>query len=234
MPSTSAESPRPRSSAGVCGIEPGRAMPHHPGDLRECLLRDGQRLGQDRDLPQARRHEIHVPLVVDDVFGHVAVGFFDAALGELAGVAVILMPGTAGQAAGMRDRGGARTGTTRSPTSKRSTAEPVARSRPATHGRSPGSHPRAAGVPYSKEQISLSVPQMPTSSMRSSDLVGLGEPGLLLLDDLDLRDPGKTETAFMFSPVMPGISHCRHPLGHSLTLRYLMTASARNGLRLCG
>ena len=28
------------------GIEPRRPLPHHPGDLRECLLRDGQRLAR--------------------------------------------------------------------------------------------------------------------------------------------------------------------------------------------
>jgi hypothetical protein len=75
MPSTSAESPRPRSWLGVCGSSQGRAILHHPEDLLERLLRDGQRLGQHRDLPQVGRHDVHVPLVVDDVFGHVAVGF---------------------------------------------------------------------------------------------------------------------------------------------------------------
>ena len=37
--------------AGSPRIEPRRALPHHPGNLRECLFRDGQGLGQDRDLP---------------------------------------------------------------------------------------------------------------------------------------------------------------------------------------
>ncbi|MFY9929058.1 MAG: hypothetical protein WAK82_13710 [Streptosporangiaceae bacterium] len=77
-------------------------MLHRPEDLGERLLRDGKRLGQHRDLAQAGRHKVHVALMIDDVLGHVAVGFLDAALGELAGVAVILVPGTAGQAAAIR------------------------------------------------------------------------------------------------------------------------------------
>src|SRR6185437_17114708 len=84
--------------------EPRRALPHHPGDLRECLLRNGQWLGEDREVPQARRHERQVTLAVHDVLGHVAVRLFDAAFCEVAGVAVVLMPGPAGQAAGMRTR----------------------------------------------------------------------------------------------------------------------------------
>jgi len=85
-------------------IQPRRALPHHPGDLRECLLRDGQGLGEDRELPQAWRHQIQVPLLVHDVLGHVAVRLFDAAFGEVAGVAEVLMPRPAGQAAGMGTR----------------------------------------------------------------------------------------------------------------------------------
>jgi len=42
--------------------------------------------------------------MVDDVFGHVAVGFLDAALAEVPGIAVVLVPGTASQAARMRAR----------------------------------------------------------------------------------------------------------------------------------
>lgn len=42
--------------------------------------------------------------MVHDILGHVAVRLFDAAFGEVTGVAVILMPGPAGQAAGMGTR----------------------------------------------------------------------------------------------------------------------------------
>src|SRR5262249_59476752 len=85
-------------------VEPRRAVLHHPGDLAEGLLGDGQRLGQHGDLPQIRRHETYVPLLVDGILGHVAMRFLDAAFGEVAGVAVVLVPGPAGQAAGMNTR----------------------------------------------------------------------------------------------------------------------------------
>jgi len=89
----------PRSSAGVCGSSHGGRL--HPEDLTERLLRYRQRLGQHGDVLQIRRHEIQVPLLIDDVFSHVAVCFLDAAFPEFAGVAVVLVPGSARPAAGM-------------------------------------------------------------------------------------------------------------------------------------
>ncbi len=143
MPSTSAESPPPRSWRGVSRVEPRRAVLHHPEDLRERLLRDRQRLGQHRDLTQIGRHEVHVSLVVDDVLGHVAVGFLDAALGELAGVAVVLVAGTAGPAPGVGARAAHRWHHQISHSEALDGRADLRRPRPATRGRSPGGHPRA-------------------------------------------------------------------------------------------
>src|SRR5512132_2852059 len=101
MPSTSAVSSLPRSSAGVWGASHGWALLHHPEDLAKSLLRDGQRFGQDGDVPHIRRYESHVLLLIYDKFGQVAVCFFDAAFSEVAGIAVVLMFGSARPAAGM-------------------------------------------------------------------------------------------------------------------------------------
>src|SRR5215469_6656998 len=81
----------------------------------------------------------------------------------------------------------------------RSTADPVATtsasaSWPITRWSSPG-----GGVPYSNVQISQSVPQMPTSRIRSRTWSGEEITGSFCSITLTWRDPGNTETAFMFS-----------------------------------
>src|SRR5882724_11537118 len=75
----------------------------HPGqalldecELDESFLGDRQRLYQHADLAQLRWNHVHVPLVIDDEFGHEAVRAIDSTLGEIAGVAEVLAAGTAG------------------------------------------------------------------------------------------------------------------------------------------
>jgi len=76
----------------------------HLIDLDQRLLGDRERLDEDADVAQRRRHDVHVLLVVDDDFGHEAVEVLDAALGEVAGEAEVLPSGATGDALRMRAR----------------------------------------------------------------------------------------------------------------------------------
>src|SRR6185295_9010614 len=71
-------------------------------DLRERFLSDGQRLDQNRNLPQLTRHRVHVGLLVHHEAGHESVQLLDTTLAEIARVAEILAAGAARDASLMR------------------------------------------------------------------------------------------------------------------------------------
>jgi hypothetical protein len=82
---------------------PRQTLLHIPR-LDQRLLRDRQRLDEDANVAQRRRHHVHVALVVDELLGHEPVASLDATLGEVTGEAEVLTTGPARPALGMRAR----------------------------------------------------------------------------------------------------------------------------------
>ncbi len=162
------------------GTVPGKAMLQLP-ELDEGLLGDGERLDQHRDRAKLLRHHVHVPGVVHDELGHEAVGFLDSPLADVAGEAEVLSPRAAGAAvlvvAGTPHHGHDQVPQPHA-TGSRAHLHDL---RPGIRGRSPGDRSPPGGVPYSKEQISRSVPQTPTSRIRSFTSVGRTERGHRLI-----------------------------------------------------
>ena len=85
----------------------GRAVSQalaYPPDLRQSLLRDGERLDQDGDVTQPRRDPVQVSCVVDNLFDEESVSALDAALDEVAGVKVVMASRATGRAGVGRER----------------------------------------------------------------------------------------------------------------------------------
>jgi len=76
----------------------------HTRKLLQRFLGDGQRLHQHCDVAQLARDHAEVALLFHHELRHVAVLLFDAALGVVAGVAIILTALAAGYATWMRAR----------------------------------------------------------------------------------------------------------------------------------
>ncbi len=126
-----------------------------------------------------------MPLVVDDVLGHIAVRFLDSALAEVTGVAVVLVPGPAGQAAGMNTRAA------HGRDDKIACLE-------ALDGRSGRYHlgqrfmadhqvviSRRGGPVLKRADLLVGATDADVEHPQH-DLVRLGDPGIFLLDDFDL------------------------------------------------
>jgi hypothetical protein len=188
-----------------------------------------------------------VPLVVDGVLGHVAVGFLDAAFPEVTGVAVVLVPGSAGPAAGMGTGAAHGWDDEIAPLEcfdGRSGLDDLGQRLVADHQVIIS---RRRGPVFEGADLLVGAADADVEHLQH-DLVRLGDPGIFLLDDFDLagsrehcdclhihfredRSGGTGAGSFFASEITPDPGGCLIPMIRQIFWAAMQTPLVKVGRR---